>query len=743
MITESTVRSVSTVGNVVESSYTIEDSAKIFSILRSNIYSNKVLAVIREYSTNGWDGHIMAGTPERPIRVTLPTPLTPVFKVRDFGVGMSEETVMKVYTSYGTSTKDSSNDFNGTFGLGSKSAFAYGNTFGITSYFNGTKTFYTAYLDETNIGKIRKEFSEPTTEENGIEIELSVKSSDINAFQTTAQEFYRFFTPQPIFLGASENVINYIFDFHNMEQLYSGSNWSIKRFSNHGWRQSFSGTIVMGNVGYPLNLDALNLTDGSLRQLFSNNTTVTITVPIGSVSITASRESLEYDRKTQQFISEQLSNMQNELVNQIQDRINSFDNFWDCCAEYNNSSFISEFVAKKVTIAKYANLVSEIKTNGNYYSGQYSWDSVFIKKHIMDKFKVDMRDFNYFHGPSLRSYKTSNIVPRSKVVFVLNRPKKVKSNEISWRLRGVNKVYTDHSIVLVDFNNGDTSDELRAGILKGAKIVNLEDFDIVKYSNGRTRSVNRVVSNEMTKSKVFSFNGTINRVASESWDIEEVDLKNGKGVYVIIDKYQPLAFGNIHQLSGYIASFKKAIPAMQTDTLKIYGIRHSSMGSIGSGWVEFRQWANTELRKYIDKNNWMEQVTNLYNYEKLEYVIGPQPSYSVGRYWVNNLGYHKVLKMSELHGTDIQNFVKELMVYSREVKNDDMTQINSIVDFVKKWATDFALTGENTLKKHLQDIESKYPAIGEMLSQQYDSDVRFDQFKRYLNKISCGQLNVD
>ena len=110
---------------------------------------------------------------------------------------------------------------------------------------------------------------------------------------------------------------------------------------------------------------------------------------------------------------------------------------------------------------------------------------------------------------------------------------------------------------------------------------------------------------------------------------------------------------------------------------------------------------------------------------------------------MNNLGYHKVLKMSELHGTDIQNFVKELMVYSREVKNDDMTQINSIVDFVKKWATDFALTGENTLKNHLQDIESKYPAIGEMLSQQYDSDVRFDQLKRYLNKISCGQLNVN
>ena len=116
MITQSAVRNVSKIGDVVEASYTIEDSAKIFSILRSNIYSDKILAVVREYSTNGWDGHILNGTPDRQLRVTLPTSLSPVFKVRDFGVGLSEESVMHIYTSYGTSTKDSSNDFNGTFG---------------------------------------------------------------------------------------------------------------------------------------------------------------------------------------------------------------------------------------------------------------------------------------------------------------------------------------------------------------------------------------------------------------------------------------------------------------------------------------------------------------------------------------------------------------------------------------------------------------------------------------------------
>jgi len=127
MITATATRTVSTLGNAIEASYSIKDSSKIFSILRSNIYSDKMLAVVREYSTNGWDGHILAGTPDRPLKVTLPTALAPVFKVRDFGVGLSEESVLNIYTTYGESTKESSNDFNGTFGLGSKSAFAYGN----------------------------------------------------------------------------------------------------------------------------------------------------------------------------------------------------------------------------------------------------------------------------------------------------------------------------------------------------------------------------------------------------------------------------------------------------------------------------------------------------------------------------------------------------------------------------------------------------------------------------------------
>ena len=743
MITESTVRSVSTIGDVVEASYTIEDSAKIFSILRSNIYSNKILAVIREYSTNGWDGHVMAGTPDRPIQVTLPTTLSPVFKVRDFGVGMSEETVMQVYTSYGTSTKDNSNDFNGTFGLGSKSAFAYGNTFGITSYFNGTKTFYTAYLDESNIGKIRKEFSEPTSEHNGIEIELSVKSSDINLFAENAQSFYRFFNPCPVLLGCPDYIKANIESFHDLPVLYSGSNWSIIEHKTHDWRNTASGTIVMGNVGYPLNFDALNLKDSSLRQLFSNNTMVIINVPIGSVSITASRESLEYDRKTQQFIEDCLLNMQTELIAEIQTKVDSHDTFWESCREFNTSVTVSEGISKGITITKFKDLVYELRaSNYSYHSycRTLTWDSLFIREHILNKFDVELREYNYFNSAQLRSYVSQTIIPSDKYVFALNIPGKVKSNEIAWRVRGARALYPNHTIVLVNFAGKDTSAKLKKGVLAGAKFINLHECDIVKYTNGRTRTVNRIVTNEMTKSKVFSYSRRLSKINSESWTIEEVDLQNDTGVYVLIDKYQPINFDSMSVFEKFVTSLENDVLALDgKDLPKIYGIRSSSKDKIGDGWTELKDWAEKQTNSFIKNRNLTEKFANVYSFEDLQFTIGHSPSTVLGRYWSNTTGYHQIYNNSDLVGTDIYNFVKTAMMYSRDIIDNSaysIHKIQSVVKFVKHHRINVDFPQKSSLAIQLSEIEDKYPGISYLLANEYGNDAQKQEFKRYLNKMN-------
>jgi len=132
---------VARLGEFTESSFGIknENLNVLFDILRNKMYSDKMLAIIREYSVNGLDAHIDSGIPNKPIRIHLPSTFEPSFSIRDFGEGLSESEVREIYCMYGSSTKRQSNEVTGQLGLGSKSAFAYTDSFVISSYNKGIK----------------------------------------------------------------------------------------------------------------------------------------------------------------------------------------------------------------------------------------------------------------------------------------------------------------------------------------------------------------------------------------------------------------------------------------------------------------------------------------------------------------------------------------------------------------------------------------------------------------------------
>mgnify|MGYP001258182542 FL=1 len=102
--------------------FTIKTTAKAFRILSSGLYSDRIKAIIRELSCNAVDAHVMAKNSE-PFLVHLPSNLEPWFSVRDYGIGLSENDVMNLYSTYFESTKTESNDQIGALGLGSKSPF--------------------------------------------------------------------------------------------------------------------------------------------------------------------------------------------------------------------------------------------------------------------------------------------------------------------------------------------------------------------------------------------------------------------------------------------------------------------------------------------------------------------------------------------------------------------------------------------------------------------------------------------
>ena len=61
--------------------FSIAQTSKMFKILSDSLYSDKVMAVIRELSTNANDAHVASGN-RNPFKVTLPTQANPNFTVR-------------------------------------------------------------------------------------------------------------------------------------------------------------------------------------------------------------------------------------------------------------------------------------------------------------------------------------------------------------------------------------------------------------------------------------------------------------------------------------------------------------------------------------------------------------------------------------------------------------------------------------------------------------------------------------
>ena len=170
-----------------------EGISHIFNVLRNQLYSDKILAVIREYSCNAVDAHVEVGKKEEPIVVTLPTKLSLEFKVRDFGRGLTETEIGEVYAMYGKSTKRGTNEQIGQLGLGCKSAFSYGDNFIINSYVGGTKTSYNAFIDPSQVGRISKLSEEKSKGKSGIEIVIPVKLDDVDEFYHKAVGLFKYF----------------------------------------------------------------------------------------------------------------------------------------------------------------------------------------------------------------------------------------------------------------------------------------------------------------------------------------------------------------------------------------------------------------------------------------------------------------------------------------------------------------------------------------------------------------------
>jgi hypothetical protein len=332
------------------SQFNIAQTSKMFKILSDSLYSDKVMAAIRELSTNAYDSHVSAGNPN-PFKVVLPTAANPIFMVRDYGTGLSQEDMENLYTTYGASNKNDSNDFVGCLGLGSKSPFAYTKSFTTASYFNGKKYTYVAAIDDSGVPTLNLFNTSDTTEPNGLEISFAVKQHDFHEFTNKAIRIFHYFRMKPIIEGGiNANLKDH--KYSNTNIVISGDSWRVCRLNNdnsyypNNYHKIESGVVaIMGNIAYPVTVsqivgeDKLETPDHIQRwnrafqkadidswksfvgEILHSGLYLELEFGIGELEMDVSREGLQYTKQVIKALRQKTQEIYLEMKDQFSTKI--------------------------------------------------------------------------------------------------------------------------------------------------------------------------------------------------------------------------------------------------------------------------------------------------------------------------------------------------------------------------------------------------------------------------------------
>lgn len=574
------------------------DLVHIFNVLRNKMYTNKVLAVLREYSTNACDAHIESGQKDRPIEVTLPTPHARVLRIRDYGHGLTEDEVRNVYAMYGASTKRGSTELNGQLGFGSKAAFSYTDNYTIISYKDGTAYTYEAYVDETGLGAVSLVNKEPTTEPNGIEIRIDVQYQDVGNFIETARNLYKYFTVCPK-VSNLPGVIN------RPAYTLRGTTWGLRSSPNQYYNPN-ENMIIMGNVAYPFNKNVIrdNLGQSADWRAFESllNCPIDLFCPVGAVSIAASREALEYDKKTLRTLHDLFKTAIKEISENFNKRLSEAKDIVEAKQCY-----------KLLVRGELQNLAKVVTTHGHL-----RWND-----QVIDHFHLDLPVITHettidgaVHNKP--SYEVRLITSAPSLVtgirsinktlgsdFEINNEFKAFYQDTDEKpILRVRKYFADNpgvnGVYLFKVGEHTTIDAIvEESDIPRKYFINLSTIAPLDVPNTRSAAP----ANAKHSRKVFTFNtGEVRGASSDSayWEIAEIDDEEEK-YWVHIDRFCPIVGGTLYpqRLRILIAEYQELTG--EDISNKIVGIKLNAKFTPPANWKKLIDVVQKGLKDNLPK----------------------------------------------------------------------------------------------------------------------------------------------
>ena len=600
MIIEQENRRITKSEEFKSSKHTISDAGAeyMFGLIRDSLYSDKIGSPLREVSINATDAHVEAGIEDTPIKITLPTRFDLSFTCRDFGSGLSTEDMYGLYSTAGESTKRESNRFAGHFGVGKFSPLGYSDSFTVTSFFGGFKSIFNILISEDGIGETVLMHKEQSSESSGLEVTIPVKSSDIWTFHEAAQKLFRFFKVKPIFTNADFELEE------SGELLVSGDCFKIYKD-----RSRTTSYAVMGNTGYPIDPESIKWTNEEQNSFLPDVLRIgaVLDFEIGELKVTGSRESLQYNEKTQRTISNKLIKVKEECLKETRKEIAN------CKSAFEVKCLLNKLRSGNYNYNRFFKFISddEFHFNENRVKGDY-WSTPESVNH---------------QGVGVKEYSVQPATRRSS-------RNKVKAIRTCYSIAAsASKAY-----VLNDLPKGnpisyvaplcETDDnflERKCSSVYVITITNQESWDKFVEENGfdapltkmsdlpkmTLRELGYVTSGSGTGSsnskhtlKVLEFNPDFTSYSSTSSNFfrpTEVDMDEG-GVFVKIDRFlvesPSVSVACPRRFQDVVASTCKE---MGIDVPAIKAVKTKSIGKFvdNKKWIEIGDWIKKEVTCWL------------------------------------------------------------------------------------------------------------------------------------------------
>lgn len=575
--------------------------AHILHLLRNSTYSDKILAVIREYSCNAADANIEAGNGKKPIEISLPTKLSPSFKIRDFGTGLTFDEINEIFCCYGESTKRGTNTQVGMMGIGCKSGFAYGDNFLVITYKAGVKTICNCYLEASGCGEVAEMSVEKTEEPNGVEVVIPVKQDDVKEFEEKAVEFFKWWEVKPIIHGLSKTP-----DWKKLTNaddiIMSGAagNWHL---TNRGYYSSEDSLVIMGNVAYPMDSGSMGSLPSEEESLIRNG--IVLRVPIGSVEVANSREALQYSDFTIKNLRAQfaaiLKEVQGVLVKEFSVAKNMIEAKEVLATKVRGNPFLRRFEGLAIWNGNPVKGISLHKPEGLTYTrynrkGQgtnlfrtsrrqrYSLEcgnTLFLVRDTSSK--ISARIFGLFDSnPSVNTIYLLTFDGTSKSEFK-------KENHFNPDDFQKISTVTPHAAFAYPKK---AAGGVRSGFATGVYTASFEQGGWVYHAWRRRRFSSR----------------------SEGWE-QTATIPASGGVYVELNKYAVVLNGNPHEdlsdIKGTLAAFQ-TLGLLKLSDLKLYGATKARVKHFkGDKWMTLTAYLAKLLEKHIKENGITSTETDL------------------------------------------------------------------------------------------------------------------------------------